>query len=92
MGDETNADISYGFPADTGRKDLTEVDTQASGYHQEALVPLDAETHGGEDVAVYATGPGASAAIGVYEQNLIFHIINRAAELERKAKGAQHQH
>ncbi|MCX4187105.1 alkaline phosphatase [Methylophaga sp. OBS4] len=88
MGNETNADISYGFPADTGRKDLTDIDTEISGYHQEALVPLESETHGGEDVAIYATGPGAEKVIGVNEQNVIFHIINQAAELEKKAANA----
>jgi alkaline phosphatase len=79
LGDETDADISYGEPANSGRHDLSRVDTEASGYHQEALVPLEAETHGGEDVAIYATGPGASAVSGVNEQNLIFHIMRRVA-------------
>lgn len=80
-GDKTDADHSYMLPVDTGRKDLTGVSTQAAGYHQEALVPLSAETHGGEDVSVYATGPGAAAVSGVNEQNLLFHIMMRAAGL-----------
>ncbi len=80
LGDETDADVSYSQPADTGRHDLSDVDTQAHGYHQEALVPLSSETHGGEDVAIYAIGPGASAVSGVNEQNLIFHIMRRVAK------------
>lgn len=36
------------------------------------------ETHGGEDVALYATGPGADRARGVIEQNVIYSIIMRA--------------
>lgn len=36
------------------------------------------ETHGGEDVALYAIGPGSANARGVIEQNLIFDIMLRA--------------
>lgn len=39
---------------------------------------LGAETHGGEDVALYATGPGSPMAAGTIEQNSIFHIITHA--------------
>lgn len=45
---------------------------------QQALVPLGSETHGGEDVALFATGPGADRARGVIEQNLIHSIIRKA--------------
>jgi len=45
---------------------------------QQALVPMGAETHGGEDVALFATGPGAERARGVIEQNLIYSIIRKA--------------
>lgn len=50
---------------------------------QQALVPLGSETHGGEDVALFATGPGASGAHGVIEQNVIFAIIRRAFGWEK---------
>jgi len=36
------------------------------------------ETHAGEDVALYATGPGADAVRGVIEQNLIYDIMINA--------------
>lgn len=36
------------------------------------------ETHGGEDVALFATGAGSDAAHGVIEQNKIFDIMLRA--------------
>ena len=39
------------------RADLTGVDTAAPDFQQQALVPLRSETHGGEDVAIYARGP-----------------------------------
>ena len=45
---------------------------------QQATVPLYSETHAGEDVALYATGPGSEAARGVIEQNLIYDIIRKA--------------
>jgi len=81
-----NADKRYEDDIYTGRKDLREVDTQLAGYHQEALVPMDAETHGGEDVAVYARGPGAYLFSGSYEQNVVFHALNFAAELTLRAQ------
>ena len=45
---------------------------------QQALVPLGSETHGGEDVALFAAGPGAERARGVMEQNVIYTIIRKA--------------
>ncbi|MFT7687429.1 MAG: alkaline phosphatase [Candidatus Azotimanducaceae bacterium] len=61
-----------------GRPDLTEVDTTADGYIQEASVPLLTETHGGDDVPVYAIGPGSQWFNGVMEQNVIFHLMKAA--------------
>ncbi|CAA0078871.1 Alkaline phosphatase [BD1-7 clade bacterium] len=62
-----------------GRADLRKVDTQAPTYNQEAMVPLDSETHSGEDVAIFARGPGAILFTGVMEQNVIFHGLVEAA-------------
>jgi len=45
---------------------------------QQATVPLYSETHAGEDVALYAQGPGADKAHGVIEQNVIYDIIRKA--------------
>lgn len=68
-----------GFTADPFvRPDLAEVDTTAPEYLQEALVPMPSETHAGEDVPVYARGPGAGQVHGVIEQNEIYHIMRRA--------------
>jgi alkaline phosphatase len=83
---ETNSDASYAEGPETGRQDLTFVDTEAAGYHQEALVPLGSETHAGEDVGIFATGPGAATAIGTNEQNVIFHMMSRAGSLIKKAQ------
>jgi alkaline phosphatase len=62
-------------------KDLSDIDTTDRGFHQESLVPLASETHGGEDVAVYADGPGAYLVHGVMEQNVIYHIMREALGL-----------
>ncbi|HZI20848.1 MAG TPA: alkaline phosphatase [Pyrinomonadaceae bacterium] len=64
-----------------GRPDLTNVNTSDPNYLQEAAVPLGAETHGGEDVAIYAAGPGAHLFHGVQEQNVIFHVMLEALRL-----------
>ncbi len=61
-----------------GRPDLTAVDTADPDYKQEAAVPRRGETHSGEDVAIYAGGPGASLLHGVQEQNVIYHIMAEA--------------
>lgn len=49
---------------------------------QQAAVPLDAETHAGEDVAIYAKGPMAHLFHGVKEQNYVAHVMAYAACLE----------
>jgi len=61
-----------------GRPDLSSVDTADPGYLQEATLPMSAETHGGEDVAIYAGGPGAALIHGVQEQSYVYHAIARA--------------
>ena len=86
--DATDADVSYALDIEPGRRDLTFVDTTSPGFHQEALVPLTAETHSGEDVGVHATGPGAALVRGTFEQNVIFHVMEHAADLAGAANAA----
>ena len=57
------------------RPDLTEVDTTSPNYMQEATLPMGSETHAGEDVAIYADGPGAYLVRGTLEQNVIYHVM-----------------
>ncbi|WP_370218638.1 alkaline phosphatase, partial [Thalassolituus sp.] len=85
LGDQTDPEVVYEEPVTFGRQDITDINTLSVGYHQEALVPLTAETHGGEDVAIYARGPGAPLISGVNEQNVIFHVMNHAAGLSQRA-------
>ncbi len=61
--------------AQAGRPDLTHVDTTHPDYLQEATVPLRSETHGGDDVGIWARGPGSQAVRGSVEQNTIFHFL-----------------
>ncbi|MDJ0864761.1 MAG: alkaline phosphatase [Myxococcota bacterium] len=61
-----------------GRPDLSAVDTTDPDYLQETAVPLRSETHGGEDVPIYAGGPGAELFHGVQEQSYVYHAIRAA--------------
>ena len=54
------------------------MDTTSPDFHQQSLVGMSAETHAGEDVALYARGPGAELARGSINQNEIYHIMRRA--------------
>lgn len=70
-----------------GRPDLTGVDTADPNYLQEAAVPLSSETHSGEDVAIYADGPGAQWFRGVKEQNFIYHVMAESLGLGQNRSG-----
>jgi alkaline phosphatase len=47
-------------------------------YQQDKLYPTAGESHGGEDVALFAAGPRANLVGGVLEQNVVFHIMAEA--------------
>lgn len=70
--------------AKDGRPDLTNVDTEHPDYMQESIVPLSNESHGGDDVGIWARGPGAEAVRGSLEQNAIFHILLQATPTLRE--------
>jgi alkaline phosphatase len=59
--------------------------TTAPDYRQQSLVPLESETHGGEDVAIFAGGPWAHLFAGVVEQNYIYHVIEHATKLGERS-------
>ena len=46
---------------------------------QPAGVPLGKQTHGGEDVAIYARGPMSHLFHGTHEQNYIAHVMMYAS-------------
>jgi alkaline phosphatase len=58
-----------------GRPDPATVDTTAPDYLQDTAIPLVSETHGGDDVGVWAGGAGAEAFRGSIEQHAIFHLM-----------------
>ncbi|MBS0542469.1 MAG: alkaline phosphatase, partial [Proteobacteria bacterium] len=62
---------------------LAMVDTTAPNYLQEATVPMGSETHAGEDVAIYASGPNAYLFRGPQEQNVIYHVMADALGLDK---------
>jgi alkaline phosphatase len=68
----------------SGRPDLSKVDTTDPNYLQEATIPSSDETHGGEDVAVFATGVNAHLIRGSMEENWIFYVMADALRLGRK--------
>jgi alkaline phosphatase len=57
---------------------LADIDPTAPEFHQQSLVGLGAETHGGEDVALFARGPGAELVRGAMNQNEIYHVMRHA--------------
>ena len=72
------------MPFVKGRFDLTSVNVLDPNYLQEAAIPLASETHGGEDVAIFATGVNAHLIRGSMEQNWIFYVMADALRLGRK--------
>jgi len=87
--DVTSADLVWGTPPFAGRVDLTGVDTTTIGFHQEVTVPLNSETHAGEDVALYGQGPSAWLVGGTQEQSVIYHIMDRATSMFKAARARQ---
>jgi alkaline phosphatase len=67
-----------GAHSDGPRSDPLQIDTQAFDYLQQALVPLESETHAGEDVVARASGPLAHLFKGTIEQHSIYYILAEA--------------
>ena len=68
------------------RPTLTEEQVTNPDYKQEAAVPLNDETHGGEDVGIFATGASAYLIHGVMEENWIFYAMQEAFRFKIKNK------
>lgn len=62
-----------------GRVDPETLDYGDPFFTHPATVPLDYETHGGDDVAVYTSGPWSHIFTGTFEQNVIPEILAYAA-------------
>ncbi len=61
-----------------GRPKLTDAQVRNPDFLQESTVAARNETHGGEDVPIYATGPGASLFQGVQEESYIYYAVEEA--------------
>jgi alkaline phosphatase len=65
------------------RPELTQSEVTNSEFKQEAAVPLSDETHGGEDVAIFATGINSYLIRGSMEENWIFYVMAEALRLKK---------
>jgi alkaline phosphatase len=80
--EDVGGDAVYERPVHGGRAPaIADTDTTDPDFHQEALVPLEAETHGGEDVPVYSGGPGSQLIHGVQQQSYLFYVMKAALRL-----------
>lgn len=64
-----------------GRTDLSSTNFSDPRLRYIATVPLESETHGGEDVGIYASGPQSEMFIGTYEQSFIPILMAHAAQI-----------
>jgi alkaline phosphatase len=62
-----------------GRVDYLQLESDSDDFYFPATAPLSSETHGGDDVIVYASGPWAHLFTGNMEQNAIPHLMAYAA-------------
>ena len=63
--------------------DLSDNAVQSPNFQQQTAIPMGSETHAGEDVALFAYGPGADQVRGVIDQAEIFDIMANAVGLEK---------
>lgn len=66
------------FDSAGGRTNLLNLDMHMQTFMFPSTIPLKDETHGGDDVAVFASGPWAHLFTGTFEQNLIPHAMGYA--------------
>ncbi|KPJ10650.1 Alkaline phosphatase, tissue-nonspecific isozyme [Papilio machaon] len=69
------------------RREPSKEDTESYHYEQIAAIPLDENSHGGGDVAVYAKGPHAHLFHSVHEQHYVFQAIAYAAKIGPYSSG-----
>lgn len=75
--------ITYGngpnFNSSRNRTHLSTLNTNSTSYLSPAALPLQYETHGGDDVPVFAQGPWSHLFVGTMEQSTIAHKMAYAA-------------
>lgn len=69
----------HNYFKDGERIDPSTVLTAAEKNRHPSTVPLSTETHGGDDVGVFASGPYSHLFTGTYEQHVLPHLMAYAA-------------
>jgi len=70
---------SSNWEAITRAGDLQNGETATHSFVFPGAVPTEKETHGGDDVGIWAVGPWAHLFHGVHEQTFIGHVMSMAA-------------
>ncbi|XP_052081245.1 alkaline phosphatase-like [Mytilus californianus] len=68
------------------RRNLTGEHTDEKDFHQQSAIKMGLETHGGDDVAIFARGPMSHLFQGVHEQHYIAHVMAFASCVGEYAK------
>ena len=68
------------------RPAVTMEQATAPDFIQQSLVYLESETHGGEDLGIYAIGPWSHLFQGTVEENYTFHVMDFASGISERAK------
>jgi alkaline phosphatase len=64
---------------------LTMEEATAPDFIQRSLLPMTSETHGGEDLGIYAIGPWSHLFRGTVEENYTFHVMDYASKISERA-------
>ena len=75
-----------GYDKPRERPMLTSEETTKPDFVQQSLVHLGSETHGGEDLGIYAIGPWSHLFQGTVEENYTFHVMNYASKIGERLK------
>ena len=57
--------------------------TASDRYQQQAIIPIESETHAADDVGIWADGPMAHLFHSVHEQSYIMHAMAYASCLDQ---------
>jgi alkaline phosphatase len=95
LGDDGKPYTTIGFANGPGgmeeqaeRATLTMEQATAPDFLQQSLVPLPSETHGGEDLGIYAIGPWSHLFQGTVEENYTFHVMDFASGISERLAAA----
>lgn len=66
------------------RAEISLVESLKPNYKQQSLVPLNSETHGGEDVALYAVGPWSHLFASTMEQHWVYQVMKNSLKKQQQ--------